>query len=975
MLFELAINLLSNALWELGLKPLYRASTSAVAAERSKRSLQRSIRNTGRVLAAARVDSSPTLWADFLRTDELRTLVMDLFLVHLTVATASDQNVRDALVTAWNNFALAHDVAPELMDIASVVSDLATNIEQLVADAIAANELSADPQTAKQRIAIVKDRHAAIRQLVAPGQAPADEYERFETQLLDEVAARYGQIEPPNLLGRERIAIERLFVTPHLSRARSAEEPSDAHVPFRSFVTTVDRSVVLGNPGAGKSTLVAKTCVDLAREYGKIRGNGQPVTPWCIELRRLATNSEIRSLALTDYFTYWATASYQLAVPDGAFDWLLCRGRLLVVFDGLDELVDTSKRKDVRDAVESFCRRYATTPVLITSRFVGYSQAPLDPAVFDVVRLEDFDTPRVKTYAKQWFDIRMNEEAATARNQHTVQFLNDSGPTGNLRNNPLMLALLASLYRGPGSIPRNLPDVYDNCASMLFSTWDKLRGIEVLLSFAEHVRPALRDLAWWVFTTPSLADGVTRPQAVTKTAEYLEKHRFGNPDKARASAEGFIDFCRGRAWVFTDQGSTAAGEDLFGFTHRTFLEFFSAEYLAFRKQSAEELVAELVPKIVEEQWDVVALIALQIKARSYPDGADDIVLALLKWLKPYRGDKLKAGVAFLLRLLRGVVPSPPRTRELAEQVMLYAARGLSGREHGGFNEDARRVFNAIAGVGHEIQAEFLVGVVAAQRKLIREKRASPAQLGAELVAYPDRIGDARRFWSVVSRETMKICEGDLGAATLRHPNVALALWQIGPGGISIKNLVDAHGLGVLFRQVERKLVMSDNAAIRQLITAVANTNNVAAKDAWSELAELGIELGKRPLPWAMNAARTEIALCVKELNGLARGSRRASTRGTNSGRAAIWLVAACTFEALAWLQHASSHDTENFELYVRNLSLSKDVFVVAVADSLIARMSGGVDATKVAARLSLSDEWTGRVADWIAGRAPAVTFA
>ena len=250
----------------------------------------------------------------------------------------------------------------------------------------------------------------------------------------------------------------------------------------------MDRAVVLGNPGAGKSTLVAKTCVDLALEYGKIRTKGRPVTPWCIELRRLAADPAALASSFTDYFTYWAQASYQLTVPDGAFDWLLCRGRLLVVFDGLDELIDTHKRKDVRDAVESFCRRYTTTPVLITSRFVGYSQAPLDSVIFDAYQLENFDAPRVETYSKKWFDIRLPEEPEAARETNAALFIRDSAATGELRDNPLMLALLASLYRGPGSIPRNLPDVYDSCASLLFSTWDKMRGIEVVLPFAEHVR-------------------------------------------------------------------------------------------------------------------------------------------------------------------------------------------------------------------------------------------------------------------------------------------------------------------------------------------------------------------------------------------------------------------------------------------------------------------------------------------------------
>ena len=92
-------------------------------------------------------------------------------------------------------------------------------------------------------------------------------------------------------------------------------------------------------------------------------------------------------------------------MPPGAFDWLLTRGRLLVVFDGLDEILDPAVRKDVRDAIESFCRRYASAPVLVTARFRGYRVARLDSAEFDIVELGEFDRQRIRTYADALVDI------------------------------------------------------------------------------------------------------------------------------------------------------------------------------------------------------------------------------------------------------------------------------------------------------------------------------------------------------------------------------------------------------------------------------------------------------------------------------------------------------------------------------------------------------------------------------------------
>lgn len=176
---------------------------------------------------------------------------------------------------------------------------------------------------------------------------------------------------------------------------------------------------VLSNPGAGKSTLGTPVCFDLGCDTSRRRREqtARPA-PWFVELRRFSASDPLGTASFTDQFTAWPRKTMQLDVPAGGFDWLLSRGRLLVAFDGLDELLDTSRRQDVSNAIESFCRRYVTTPVLVTSRLIGYDEAPLDEAVFDVVHLEDFDEARISRYATNWFAIRRAEKPPADHEQH-----------------------------------------------------------------------------------------------------------------------------------------------------------------------------------------------------------------------------------------------------------------------------------------------------------------------------------------------------------------------------------------------------------------------------------------------------------------------------------------------------------------------------------------------------------------------------
>ena len=86
--------------------------------------------------------------------------------------------------------------------------------------------------------------------------------------------------------------------------------------------------------------------------------------------------------------------------------------------------------------------------------------------------------------------------------------------------------------------------------------------------------------------------------------------------------------CAGRAWVFTDTGSTGAGERIYQFTHRTFLEYFAAAYIARSRVTPKELLADLLPHIADGEWDVVAQLAIQIHHASRDDG-DELLNGIL----------------------------------------------------------------------------------------------------------------------------------------------------------------------------------------------------------------------------------------------------------------------------------------------------------------------------------------------------------
>jgi hypothetical protein len=233
--------------------------------------------------------------------------------------------------------------------------------------------------------------------------------------------------------------------------------------------------------------------------------------------------------------------------------------------------------------------------------------------------------------------------------------------------------LLCILYRGRGSLPRNRPEIYEQCSSLFLRHWDAYRRIHQDLRARDLVEPALRHLAYWIFTRPRAGTAVTERELVARTSVFLLERGFEQRAEADAAAAEFIQFCRGRAWVFTEAGVNSRGEALYAFTHRTFLEYFAAAHLAAVSDTPQRLTRRLAPRVARQQWDVVAELAVQIKDRTADRGAERIYTALLHDADGSE-DERENTRAFLARCCAFAAPPPRILRELTQQAVTYAIR-------------------------------------------------------------------------------------------------------------------------------------------------------------------------------------------------------------------------------------------------------------------------------------------------------------
>ncbi len=450
----------------------------------------------------------------------------------------------------------------------------------------------------------------------------------FEKKYRQQISNRHGYITPPNFDSARRLPIDDLYVSPDFAVVSNKnQEPEKEILNLQTFLSRIYRAVLLGNPGGGKSTLTLKVCHDIAEHYSqRLFAGREQLTPILVVLRNYGAEKKERRCSIREFIEMEVEGTYQMpTAPNGALEYLLVNGRAIVIFDGLDELLETNYRQEIRDDVQSFCHLYPAVPVLVTSREVGYEQAPLDEGMFEVFRLGPFNDDQIKEYVQKWFAAADAEMTPKERQQKIDAFLLESKSLTDLRSNPLMLALMCNIYRGENYLPRNRSDVYEKCATMLFERWDRGRSIRVLLPFETHIRPTMMYLANWIYADEGLRAGASERRLIGKAAEYLQKKRFDDPDEAESAAREFIEFCRGRAWVFTDTGTEKDGERLYQFTHQTFLEYFAAWYLVRKHRTTASLITVLAPRIAKREWDVVAQLAFQMMNKNLEDAGDQLL--------------------------------------------------------------------------------------------------------------------------------------------------------------------------------------------------------------------------------------------------------------------------------------------------------------------------------------------------------------
>ncbi len=420
---------------------------------------------------------------------------------------------------------------------------------------------------------------------------------------------------------------------------------------------------IKGMPGSGKTTLLDYLILVMT---GRIKhplkkelGNLLPIY---VRLRKLKRLSLKEFIGTRDHC--------EEEIPWRFFEKRLDAGKCMILFDGLDEILDEKDKEHAVRQIGMFAKEYGANWMIVTSRPAGWSKQYFPD--FEDYDIQDLGDDAVRKFIGDWYrvvkvaearkdlpekpgdeQIRRAERAAerSASEEAGKLFAALSKNQGLLKvsRRPLMLVLITLVYKYQHSLPQGRAELYKECLKILLDTWEDKKEID---SPIRAIPPKDKQSILMVIAFEFLQREILQMKAadLEALAGPLLSER-----KIQMSAEEFIRQISSRSGILVDFGVNE-----YGFAHRALQDRLAADYIV-----DEKLTDLLLERAEREEWREVILIAIGLVTK-------DLRSSLLKALLEHGGESA-AGLAMAgWSLAEGIQVEPALrvevTRKLAARL-------------------------------------------------------------------------------------------------------------------------------------------------------------------------------------------------------------------------------------------------------------------------------------------------------------------
>lgn len=458
-------------------------------------------------------------------------------------------------------------------------------------------------------------RDAAIRALIAH-QYRVDSEVRFrQVELQNGLLDLFVDVPigPPQS-GRTRKDLQRvqrlyeyiLHTTPRGNLDQLAPERDRPVVGGATFLLhpivqeSMREVVIEGAPGQGKSTITQYVCqvhrMRLLEDHAAldalpnehraaprrlpIRIDLRDLAAWLSGRNPFVANDGESTPAQRNLETFIASLiHYQSGGIDFDVSDLHAIGRnasLLVVFDGLDEVADIARRRDVVNEILAGVHRLSANctalQVVVTSRPAAFANSPGMPAdKFVYFQLGAVGKSHIAEYTDKWIRARHLSQKEGAEVRQILKEKLDQPHLRDLARNPMQLTILLSLIHTRGSsLPDKRTSLYDSYIDLFFSR--EAEKSSVVRKHRDLLINIHRYLAWLLHTAAERGDntGAIEERRLRDVVREYLSHEGHDPALVNELFAGMVE--RVVALVSRVEG-------MFEFEVQPLREYFAARYL------------------------------------------------------------------------------------------------------------------------------------------------------------------------------------------------------------------------------------------------------------------------------------------------------------------------------------------------------------------------------------------------------------
>lgn len=361
--------------------------------------------------------------------------------------------------------------------------------------------------------------------------------------------------------------------------------------------------MVLGGPGAGKSTFLRKMGLEALK--GEAGGYEHECIPVLIELKRFTSNKVNLEAAIVQEFKICG-----MPTPEETTAKLLERGKLLILLDGLDE-VPTKNTDEAICQIQNFVDQHDSNRFIASCRIAAYRH---NFRRFTDVAMAEFDQSQMQQFIQNWFHAEADQKAGTAQKCWELLQKPENAAAKELGHTPLLLTLLCLVYDRSQNFPNNRSGLYRKALRILLEEWAAEKRImreEIYQGLNTELEEILlSEIAYQGFVIDRLF--FTQREIVSQIKAFLTNNL--NAPK-HLDGEAILHAIAIQQGILVERA-----EDVFSFSHLTFQEYLTAQYI----EDHHQIPALVTQHLTDERWQEVFLLVSGLMRQ----GTDELLLRM-----------------------------------------------------------------------------------------------------------------------------------------------------------------------------------------------------------------------------------------------------------------------------------------------------------------------------------------------------------